>query len=53
LVERLENLVFYRTLDGADHNTLYQVPIYEETLEAAFAAIAAAATATADRASVK
>jgi hypothetical protein len=53
LVERLENLVFYRALEGADHNTLYQVPIYEETLDAAFAAIAGAATAPADRASAE
>jgi pimeloyl-ACP methyl ester carboxylesterase len=53
LVERLENLVFYRALEGADHNTLYQVPIYEETLDAAFAAIAGAATASADRASAE
>jgi pimeloyl-ACP methyl ester carboxylesterase len=53
LVERLENLVFYRALEGADHNTLYQVPIYEETLDAAFAAIAGAATASADRSSAE
>jgi uncharacterized protein len=51
LVERLENLVFYRALEGADHNTLYQVPIYEETLEAAFTAIVGAAVPEADRAS--
>jgi uncharacterized protein len=53
LIERLENLVFYRTLEGADHNTLYQVPIYEETLEAAFTAIAGAAEAPTDQASAK
>ena len=52
LVARLENLVFYRALEGADHNTLYQVPIYEETLDAAFAAIAGAA-AEAGRASAE
>ena len=51
LVERLENLVFYRVLEGADHNTLYQVPIYEETLNAAFAAISGAATEPAERVS--
>ena len=43
LVERLENLVFYETLADADHNTIGQLPIYEETLRAAFAALNRAA----------
>ena len=43
LVESLPNLVFHRVLEGAAHNTLYQVPAYRQTLEAAFAAIRAAA----------
>jgi len=43
LVERLPNLVFHRVLEGANHNTLYQLPVYEQSLEAAFAAIRAAA----------
>ena len=43
LVESLPNLVFHRVLEGAAHNTLYQVPTYQQTLEAAFAAIRAAA----------
>ena len=41
LVEQLERLVFERTLPGAAHNTLYQLPIYEPTLQAAFAAVEA------------
>ena len=43
LVERLPNLVFHRVLDGAAHNTLYQLPIYQQALTAAFAAVRAAA----------
>jgi pimeloyl-ACP methyl ester carboxylesterase len=43
LVAQLPNLVFHRVLDGAAHNTLYQLPIYRQTLEAAFAAVRAAA----------
>lgn len=43
LVEQLPNLVFHRVLDGAAHNTLYQLPIYEQALEEAFAAVRQAA----------
>jgi pimeloyl-ACP methyl ester carboxylesterase len=39
LIERLENLVFEATLAGAGHETLYQVPAYESTLQAAFGAL--------------
>lgn len=48
LVERLDNLVFHRTLEGADHTSLYQLPTYDPTLEAAFAALQASAPANAD-----
>jgi pimeloyl-ACP methyl ester carboxylesterase len=41
LVEQLDTLVFERTLEGATHNTLYELPIYELTLRAAFAAVQA------------
>ena len=43
LVAQLPNLVFHRVLDGAAHNTLYQLPIYQDALKAAFAAVRAAA----------
>ncbi len=43
LVERLSNLVFHRVLADAAHNTLYQLPIFEQALEAAFAALRGAA----------
>jgi alpha-beta hydrolase superfamily lysophospholipase len=39
LVESLDNVVFHRTLEGADHTSLYQLPIYDATLEAAVAAV--------------
>jgi hypothetical protein len=44
LVARLENLVFEATLQGAGHETLYQLPAYETTLEAAFGALQGAAS---------
>jgi uncharacterized protein len=44
LIARLENLVFEATLHGAGHETLYQLPAYETTLEAAFGALQAAAS---------
>jgi alpha-beta hydrolase superfamily lysophospholipase len=43
LVKQVPNLVFHRVLEGANHNTLYQLPVYQQSLEAAFAAIRAAA----------
>ena len=43
LVARLSNLVFHRVLAGAAHNTLYQLPIFDQALETALAAIRAAA----------
>ena len=46
LIAGLENLVFQATLPGADHNTLYQLPAYESTLQAAFGALRTAATAS-------
>jgi pimeloyl-ACP methyl ester carboxylesterase len=42
LVEGIENLVFERTLAGADHNTLYELPSYQEALRAAFDALSGA-----------
>jgi alpha-beta hydrolase superfamily lysophospholipase len=45
LIDRLDNLVFEATLPGAGHETLYQVPAYETTLQAAFAALRDAAPA--------
>lgn len=39
LVEKVPNLVFHTVLAGAAHNTLYQLPSYEEALKASFAAI--------------
>jgi uncharacterized protein len=44
LLARLENLVFEASLQGAGHETLYHVPAYETTLEAAFAALRDAAS---------
>jgi hypothetical protein len=44
LVARLENLVFEATLQGAGHETLYQLPAYETTLQAAFGALRDAAS---------
>jgi uncharacterized protein len=44
LIARLENLVFEATVQGAGHETLYHVPAYETTLEAAFGALRDAAS---------
>ncbi len=43
LIAGVPNLVFQRVLAGAAHNTLYQLPIFNQALETAFAAIRAAA----------
>jgi alpha/beta superfamily hydrolase len=43
LIAELDNLVFQATLPGADHNTLYHVPAYATTLQAAFGALRNAA----------
>jgi pimeloyl-ACP methyl ester carboxylesterase len=43
LVEKLSNLVFYQVLTDAAHNTLYQLPNFEQALKAAFAALRHAA----------
>ena len=48
LTDRLDNLVFEATVPGAGHETLYQLPTYETTLQAAFGALRDAAAA-ADR----
>jgi alpha-beta hydrolase superfamily lysophospholipase len=45
LTGRLENLVFEATVPGAGHETLYQLPAYETTLQAAFGALRNAAPA--------
>jgi pimeloyl-ACP methyl ester carboxylesterase len=39
LTERLENLVFEATVQGTGHETLYQLPVYQTTLQAAFRAL--------------
>ncbi|HLT02289.1 MAG TPA: alpha/beta fold hydrolase [Geminicoccaceae bacterium] len=39
LIARLENLVFHATLEGAGHETLYELPAYKSTLQAAFRAL--------------
>jgi uncharacterized protein len=44
LVKALSNLVFNRTLAGARHATIYEVPAYDETFLAAFAALREAAS---------
>jgi alpha-beta hydrolase superfamily lysophospholipase len=43
LVARLSNLVFHQVLADAAHNTLYQLPIYKQAVETAFAALRRAA----------
>ena len=43
LIDRLDNLVFEATVQGAGHETLYQLPTYETTLQAAFGALRDAA----------
>jgi predicted alpha/beta hydrolase family esterase len=44
LLARLDNLVFQATLPNAGHETLYELPAYKTTLQAAFAALRAAAS---------
>lgn len=44
LVARLENLVFEATLQDAGHETLYQLPAYDSTLQTAFGALRDAAS---------
>lgn len=39
LIARLENLVFLATLEGAGHETLYELPAYKTTLQEAFRAL--------------
>lgn len=53
LIARLENLVFQATLQGAGHETLYELPAYKTTLEAAFGALRDAASEATDRRSDK
>jgi alpha-beta hydrolase superfamily lysophospholipase len=48
LLDQVDNLVFEATLQGAGHETLYQLPAYETTLQAAFGALRAAAPAASD-----
>jgi uncharacterized protein len=43
LTDRLENLVFEATVQGAGHETLYQLPAYATILQAAFRALRDAA----------
>ncbi len=43
LLDGLSNLVFYQVLPDAAHNTLYQLPNFEQALEAALAALRGAA----------
>jgi uncharacterized protein len=43
LVGKLSNLVFFQVLADAAHNTLYQLPNFEQALKAAFAALRGAA----------
>ena len=50
LLARLDNLVFQATLQDAGHETLYELPAYKTTLQAAFGALRdAASQATASR----
>ena len=44
LVAKIENLVFEAILQGAGHETLYQLPAYDSTLQAAFSALREAAS---------
>jgi uncharacterized protein len=48
LVQHIPNLVFERVIPGADHNTMYALPAYDEALRAAFEALYEAATAVPD-----
>ena len=42
LVEELSKLVFRKTIAGADHNTIGQLPTYEDALREAFSALSRA-----------
>ncbi|HEX6114127.1 MAG TPA: alpha/beta fold hydrolase [Geminicoccaceae bacterium] len=53
LITRLDNLVFHATLQGAGHETLYELPAYKTTLQAAFGALRDAASRATDRRSDK
>jgi uncharacterized protein len=53
LLARLDNLVFQATLPDAGHETLYELPAYKTTLQAAFAALRAAASEARPRQSDK
>ena len=44
LIARLDSLVLQATLPGAGHETLYELPAYKTTLEAAFGALREAAS---------
>jgi alpha-beta hydrolase superfamily lysophospholipase len=48
LLARLDNLVFQAILPDAGHETLYELPAYKTTLQAAFAALRDAASRRAD-----
>jgi hypothetical protein len=48
LLARLDNLVFQATLRDAGHETLYELPAYKTTLQAAFGALRDAASRRAD-----
>ncbi len=43
LIERVSNLVYHQVLEDAAHNSLHQLPIFEQALEAAFLALRGAA----------
>jgi uncharacterized protein len=53
LLARLDNLVFQATLPDAGHETLYELPAYKTTLQAAFGALRDAASRRADARSDK
>jgi alpha-beta hydrolase superfamily lysophospholipase len=53
LVAQLENLVFQATLPDAGHETLYELPAYKTTLQAAFGALRDAAPRVMERHSDK
>ncbi len=49
LLAQLDNLVFQATLQDAGHETLYELPAYKTTLQAAFGALRDAASQAAHR----
>ena len=53
LLARLDNLVFQATLPDAGHETLYELPAYKTTLQAAFGALRDAASQATGRRSGK